>query len=77
MTSESIPSSEKALLEEAVKRIEAARNEHWQEHLREHSLADGTSCPRDYGIHDALYKASSIVRDLIREQSSRPAGGEG
>ena len=55
------------VLTEAVRRIDAARHEHWQQHLRDHPHSDGTSCPRDYGVHDALASASNIVRELRRE----------
>lgn len=54
-----------AALTEAAKAIEAKRNEHWQQHLREHPFADGTSCPRDYGQHDAFALSARIVRDRI------------
>lgn len=54
-----------AALTEAADAIEAKRNEHWQQHLREHPYADGTSCPRDYGQHDAFALSARIVRDRI------------
>lgn len=54
-----------AALTEAADAIEAKRNEHWQQHLREHPYADGTSCPRDYGQHDAFALSARIVRAHI------------
>ena len=63
-----MPSPENDALAEANRRIEAARNEHWQKHLREHPYANAKSCPRDYGIHDAYAHAASIVRDVIRQR---------
>lgn len=63
---------ENDVLCEAEKRIEKARSEHWQEHLRAHPYSDGKSCPRDYGIHDAYAAAANIVREMIRERRVPP-----
>lgn len=48
-------------LTEAAQAIERERGKHWQQHLRDHPFADGTSCPRDYGMHDAYARAVSTV----------------
>jgi hypothetical protein len=50
----------------ALRTIEKLRNEHWQEHLRLHPLADARSCPGCYGKHDAYYAASAHVRAALR-----------
>lgn len=71
------PSGAEAALAEVERQIEVARNDHWQEHLRLHPLANARSCPRDYGIHDALAKASSIVRDARRALSPSAGPDEG
>lgn len=55
---------------EAVEAIERRRNEHWLQHLRDHPLADGRSCPGDYGKHDAYRDAANIVAAL---DSARPS----
>lgn len=70
--SESLPSAESDALTEAVRRIEAARSEHWQEHLRKHPLATAQSCPRCYGVHDAYAHAATILRDMIRQTRVTP-----
>lgn len=54
--------AEERAVGEVARRIEARRNEHWQEHLRLHPLADGRSCPKDYGKHDAYLDAANIAR---------------
>jgi hypothetical protein len=55
-------------LREAAAEIEAKRGEHWQQHLRDHPYADATSCPGDYGKHDAYADAARIVRDRADQQ---------
>ena len=50
--------------------IERRRNEHWQEHLRLHPWADGSSCPKDYGKHDAYLDAANIVRAALHRGDS-------
>lgn len=66
---------EAELRERIAQEIEAARNAHWQQHLSEHPGADGKSCPRDYGIHDAFYRAARIARggesDGVAEATGR------
>jgi hypothetical protein len=53
---------EAAVREQIARAVEAARSVHWQEHLREHPLADAKSCPGDYAAHDAYYHAARIAR---------------
>lgn len=65
-------SAEIDALTEAVNRIEQARTEHWQGHLRDHPYADAKSCPRCYGVHDAYAHAATVVRELIRETRPIP-----
>lgn len=60
--------------EQIARAIEAERNREWQEHLRLHPFADGTSCPRDYGMHDAYARAARIARET---RPIPPGGGDG
>jgi hypothetical protein len=58
--------------EKIAKAIELVRNEHWQEHLRKHPYADSSSCPRDYGMHDAFHRAATIARNGTATQTGGP-----
>lgn len=61
-------------LDEVVGRIDTLRNERWQQHLRDHPLSDGTSCPGDYATHDALRAASEITRNVRAAVTSADDG---
>lgn len=52
--------------ERIAQAIDAARNEHWQQHLQDHPLSNATSCPYDYGMHDAYARAARIAREATR-----------
>lgn len=56
------PAPEAVDAETLAVNIEAARNEHWQRHLRDHPLSNAKSCPGDYAAHDAYAHAARIVR---------------
>ncbi len=58
---------EGALREQVARDIERRRNEHWQQHLRDHPYADAQSCPGDYAAHDAYYDAAKIARAALAE----------
>lgn len=55
---------EAGALAEVERRMNALRNTHWQRHLAEHPDANGASCPKDYGMHDAYAHALRIVREV-------------
>lgn len=58
----SADTADTGLRERIVQAIERRRNEHWQRHLRDHPLSDGSSCPADYAAHDAYRDAAEIAR---------------
>jgi hypothetical protein len=53
-----------------VRDIEAERSRRWQKHLTDHPYSDGSSCPRDYGEHDALHAAAEIARAALANPSA-------
>jgi hypothetical protein len=59
---EALPDRAEVAGENIALNIEKARNTHWQQHLKDHPHATGTSCPKDYGKHDAYAHAVKIAR---------------
>lgn len=53
----------RAVAEEIAQAIEVERSRRWQKHLADHPLSNASSCPYDYGEHDAMCAAAHIARE--------------